>query len=220
MFEATKIISQNNDWIAFVFLMILFLLTLNKLFFNDRILHTSTLFLQKRFLLIYYNKEKSVVFNLFQVIFFLIKILVISLIAYHINVFFKIYENINGLKGYSILLGGVVIYFLFHYLIGVFIAEILNFGKIYNKIVYEKISYFNNLILWVLPFLIIYTYTHSFNTFFFNILFFLSLLLLAIRYGLLLYNNKNLIFNNIFYFILYLCALEIAPFVIILKLTN
>lgn len=220
MFEATKIISQNNDWMAFVFLMILFLLTLNKLFFNDRILHTSTLFLQKRFLLIYYNKEKSVVFNLFQVIFFLIKILVISLIAYHINVFFKIYENINGLKGYSILLGGVVIYFLFHYLIGVFIAEILNFGKIYNKIVYEKISYFNNLILWVLPFLIIYTYTHSFNTFFFNILFFLSLLLLAIRYGLLLYNNKNLIFNNIFYFILYLCALEIAPFVIILKLTN
>lgn len=219
MFEATKIISQNNDWMAFVFLMILFLLTLNKLFFNDRILHTSTLFLQKRFLLIYYNKEKSVVFNLFQVIFFLIKILVISLIAYHINVFFKIYENINGLKGYSILLGGVVIYFLFHYLIGVFIAEILNFGKIYNKIVYEKISYFNNLILWVLPFLIIYTYTHSFNTFFFNILFFLSLLLLAIRYGLLLYNNKNLIFNNIFYFILYLCALEIAPFVIILKLT-
>ncbi|SFS39568.1 protein of unknown function [Lutibacter maritimus] len=220
MFEATKIISQNNDWMAFVFLIILFLLTLNKLFFNDRILHTSTLFLQKRFLLIYYNKEKSVVFNLFQVIFFLIKILVISLIAYHINVFFKIYENINGLKGYSILLGGVVIYFLFHYLIGAFIAETLNFGKIYNKIVYEKISYFNNLILWVLPFLIIYTYTHSFNTFFFNILFFLSLLLLAIRYGLLLYNNKNLIFNNIFYFILYLCALEIAPFVIILKLTN
>lgn len=220
MFEATKIISQNNDWMAFVFLMILFLLTLNKLFFNDRILHTSTLFLQKRFLLIYYNKEKSVVFNLFQVIFFLIKILVISLIAYHINVFFKIYENINGLKGYSILLSGVVIYFLFHYLIGVFIAEVLSFGKIYNKIVYEKISYFNNLILWVLPFLIIYTYTHSFNTFFFNILFFLSLLLLAIRYGLLLYNNKNLIFNNIFYFILYLCALEIAPFVIILKLTN
>ena len=220
MFEATKIISQNNDWMAFVFLMILFLLTLNKLFFNDRILHTSTLFLQKRFLLIYYNKEKSVVFNLFQVIFFLIKILVISLIAFHINVFFKIYENINGLKGYSILLSGVIIYFLFHYLIGVFIAEVLSFGKIYNKIVYEKISYFNNLILWVLPFLIIYTYTHSFNTFFFNILFFLSLLLLAIRYGLLLYNNKNLIFNNIFYFILYLCALEIAPFVIILKLTN
>ncbi len=220
MFEATKIISQNNDWMAFVFLMILFLLTLNKLFFNDRILHTSTLFLQKRFLLIYYNKEKSVVFNLFQVIFFLIKILVISLIAYHINVFFKIYENINGLKGYSILLSGVIIYFLFHYLIGVFIAEVLSFGKIYNKIVYEKISYFNNLILWVLPFLIIYTYTHSFNTFFFNILFFLSLLLLAIRYGLLLYNNKNLIFNNIFYFILYLCALEIAPFVFILKLTN
>ena len=51
MFEAKEIISQNNDWITLVFLLILFLLAINKLLFNDRILHTSTLFLQKKYLI-------------------------------------------------------------------------------------------------------------------------------------------------------------------------
>lgn len=219
MFEAKEIISQNNDWITLVFLVILFLLTINKLLFNDRILHSSTLFLQKRFLLIYFNKEKSIIFNLFQITFFLIKVLVISLITYHVNYFFKINTSIYGAKGYGVILICVVSYFFIHYLIGIFLAEILSFQKTFRKIVYDKINYFNNLILWVLPFLIIYSYTDSFKVLFFNVLLFLSLLLLVLRYSLLLYNNKNLIFNNIFYFILYLCALEIAPFVIILKLT-
>lgn len=219
MFEATKIISENNDWISLVFLMILILLTINKLLFNDRILHTSTLFLQKKFLLIYFSKEKSIVFNLFQILLFLVKILTVSLLIFHSNNYFNSTPNFNNLKGYGIILMFVSFYFLIHYLVGVFLSETLSFQKAFRRIVYDKLSYFNNLILWVLPFLILYTYTNSFKLVFFNIMFFLFIILLVVRYGLLLANNKNLIFNNIFYFILYICALEIAPFVFILKLT-
>ena len=87
MFEAKEIISQNNDWMSFVFLGVLCLLTFIKIRYNDRILHTSTLFFQKKYLSIYYNKEKNTVFNGFQIPFFLIKTLIISLLLYHINVF-------------------------------------------------------------------------------------------------------------------------------------
>lgn len=219
MFEAKEIISQNNDWMTLVFLLILLLLAVNKLLFNDRILHTSTLFLQKKYLLIYYSKDKSVVFNPFQIIFFSIKILVISLITFHINAFFNLSTAFFGLKGFVYLLISVLLYFVIHYLFGVFLAVTLNFNKVYKRIVYDKISYFNNLILWILPFLVFYSFSSSLKVIFFNIMFFLFLLLLLVRYGLVLNNNKNLFFSNIFYFILYLCALEIAPFVLILKLT-
>ena len=59
----------------------------------------------------------------------------------------------------------------------------------------------------------------QFDDLIFKITIFVFLFLLIIRYSLLLINNKKLIFNNLFYFILYLCALEIVPLVIILKLT-
>ncbi|WP_372744919.1 DUF4271 domain-containing protein [Lutibacter sp.] len=219
MFEASKIISENNDWMTFVFLFILVLLTANKLLFNNRILHTGTLFLQKKFLLIYFGKDKSVVFNLFQIVLFSIKVLSISLIIYHINNYFKINSSLEGFVGYIIIASCLTLYFVIHYLLGVFLAAILNFQKAYKKVVYDKLSYFNNLILWILPFLVVYSYTSVLRVLFFNILLFLFIGLLVVRYLLLLTNNKNLIFNNIFYFILYLCALEIAPFVIILKLT-
>jgi hypothetical protein len=35
---------------------------------------------------------------------------------------------------------------------------------------------------------------------------------------LLFVNNKNLILNKLFYFILYICALEIAPLLFIYKM--
>lgn len=220
MFEAKEIISQNNDWMSFVFLGVLCLLTFIKIRYNDRILHTSTLFFQKKYLSIYYNKEKNTVFNGFQIPFFLIKTLIISLLLYHINVFFNISSDIIGFWGYGKILIYVSIYFLIRYVIGMTISEVLSFQKPYRKMVFDKLNYFNNVILWIIPMVLIYSYVNSYKIFFFNILFLISIALLVVRYGLLLANNKNLIFNNIFYFILYLCALEIAPFVIIFKLTN
>ena len=220
MFEAKEIISQNNDWISFIFLGVLCLLTLIKIRYNDRIIHTSTLFFKKKYLSIYFSKEKNSVFNGFQIPFFLIKTVIISLLLYHINVFFNINSGIIGFQGYGKILICVSIYFLIRYLIGVTISEVLSFQKPHRKVIFDKLNYFNNVILWILPVALIYTYTAVYKVFFFNILFLISIVLLVVRYGLLLVNNKNLIFNNIFYFILYLCALEIAPFVIIFKLTN
>ena len=219
MFEATARISPNNDWISAIFLLIFALLTLTKVLFGDRIFHSYTLFLQKKYMLIYYGKDKSIVLNVFQLLLFFIKFLVLALLLFYINSFFKFNALFYELKGYLILLAGVTAYFCIRLCVEWFLARILNFEKSYKKILYDKISYFNNLILWVLPFIIVYTYSPSFEVLFFNILIVVSLVLFIIRYALLMNSNKNLIFNNLFYFILYLCALEISPVVIVLKLT-
>jgi hypothetical protein len=55
MFEAKEIFTKNNDWILFIFLFILFLLAIVRLSFKDRLLHTNTLFIQKKYLKQYFN---------------------------------------------------------------------------------------------------------------------------------------------------------------------
>ena len=219
MNEALKIIHQNNDWVTFVFLAILILLTIVKLLFSDQLKYTSALFLSKKYLLIYFNKDKKIVFNLFQILLFFIQILVISTLFHLILTHFKPnFSEIKPLKSYFFILFSVATYFGLKYLTGYTLAYLFNIQKKYSQIVHEKTNYLNNLVIWVLPLLIISIYSVKYQIFFLKSTVLLFIILLISRYALLILNNKKLIFINLFYFILYLCALEIAPLVIILKL--
>jgi len=219
MFEATKILHQNSDWITLILVVVFFILALLKVLFKNRLYHESTLFFSKKYLSIYFSKEKNRILNLFQVALFFVQLLVLSLLFYFINVYFKIYPNSLNFNAYMFIFLVIGLYFSMHFLIGLLLAYIFNFKNEYSKVIYSKISYFNNLILWVLPFLIFSIYANKFQELFLKITFLLVILLLVLRYILLLYNNKKFIYNNFFYFILYLCALEIAPLIIVLKLT-
>jgi len=219
MFEAKEIIHQNHHWVSLVFLAILIFLTWAKVLYKDRLLHTASLFFANKYLFIYFNKEKNDVINLFQFLLFMVQLLVLALLIYFANNLWQFSDKLNALNGYLLLVAGVGLYFCLRYLIGLFLSEILNIKSKYNRIVYDKISYFNNLILWILPFLLLSVYANIYKEFFFKITFFVLVILLILRYGLVLANNKKLIVNNLFYFILYICALEIAPLAIILKLT-
>ncbi len=219
MFEAKEIIHQNHHWISLVFLAILIFLTWAKVMYKDRLLHTASLFIANKYLFIYFNKEKNDILNLFQFLFFMVQILTISLVFYFANNLWQFSAKLNAFNGYLLLVAGVGTYFCLRYLIGLFLAEIFNIKNKYNRIIYDKVSYFNNLILWILPFLILSAYANIYKEFFLKITFIVLVLLLILRYVLVLANNKKLIVNNLFYFILYICALEIAPLAIILKLT-
>ena len=219
MFEAKEIIYQNDYWISLVFLAILIFLTLAKVLYKDRLHNTAVLFLSKKYLYIYFGKEKSDVLNLFQFLLFMAQLLEVSLLLYFANSLWFFSSKLNGLNGFLLLVGSVALYFCFRYLIGLFLAEIFDIKDKYNKLVYDRSSYLNNLILWILPFLVFSAYATFYNELFFKITFFMLIILLILRYSLVLGNNKKLIFNNLFYFMLYLCALEIAPLAIILKLT-
>ena len=218
MFEAKEIFSQNNDWITLVFFTIFVILVIIKLYFNERLRYLSILFFSKKYLAIYYNKEKNI-FNYFQILFFLVQILTFSLIIFEIIKYNN--PNFTSLNGhiFVIILAAVSLYFIIRFFIGLFLAAIFNLSGIHKKILYEKTSYFNSLSVSVLPFLLFLFYTDSYQILFLRIVLIIFVTLLLLRYMLVLRNNKKLIFSNLFYFILYLCALEIAPLVIILKLT-
>ena len=218
MFEASKIIHQNNDWITLIFIFIFMVLTVLKVVYKKRLSNGLTFFISKKYLSIYYHKEKNKLLNLFQSLFFIVQLLVVSLIIYLANTYFHFQPKLLTFSGYILLFFGVALYFSLRYLIGLLFALLFDFKKEFRKIVYDKTNYLNNLILWILPFLVVSIYIPEQKKFL-EFTFLVFILLLILRYSLLLINNKNLIYNNLFYFILYLCALEIAPLIIVLKLT-
>lgn len=218
MFEAKEIILQNNDWVTFVFLAILLFLTTAKVLFSDRLLHLSTLFLSNKYFLIYFNKEKNNLLNLFQILLFVVQLLVLSLLLYYINAYFQLKPEFSGLNNYLLIIVGVSLYVGLRFFSGIFLAYIFNLKEVHKKLTNEKVNYLNNLILWLIPLLVVHEYITYYKNFILIIAFLIVILLLVIRYGLLLSNNKKLFFNDLFYFIMYLCALEIAPLIIFFKL--
>ena len=217
MTGATEILRQNNDWITFVFLIILFLLAVAKFFFRDKLLHTGTLILYKKYLLIYFNKDKNVILNKFQGLLFIIQILALSIIFFVGNSYLTNGAHLRSIFDFYLILGAVAAYFCFRYIIGFLLAFALNIKNVHTKIVYDKTSYFGNIILWIIPLLLLSVYASDYRELFIAITLIMFVFLLVVRYVLFLSNNKKLIFNNLFYFILYICALEIAPLIIILK---
>lgn len=219
MAEALKIIYQNKDWITIVFLVILVILTITKVVYNERLSRTNVFFLSRKYLSIYFNKEKRKLLNGFQILLFSVQLLALSLLIFLTNVYFQFEVELLNFKGYTLILFWVSLYYSSRYLLGLLLAYLFNFINEYSKIVFDKSNYFNNVILWLLPFLILSVYSRYYNKLFFEITAMLFVFLLIVRYILMLIMNKKLIFNNLFYFILYICALEIAPLIIVLKLT-
>lgn len=219
MIEAEKIINQNNDWITVVFLIILIVLAIQKFYFRNMQLHTSVFFLKKNKLASYFNKEKNIFFNLYQVLSFIVQLASISLLLYFLTDILEVKTTDSNLNLFIKIVFIVSFYFLIRFVIGVFLASIFNLEILHKKVFYEKTNFFNNLVLWMLPFLVFISYSKQVGSLFIKITVTFFILLALIRYALLIINNKKLAFNNLFYFILYLCVLEIAPLVIIIKLT-
>lgn len=219
MHEATEIVIQNQDWTTYVYLVIFISLVAVRLLFDKRLYRNTTLFLSRKYLAIYFNREKRNTLTLFQTILIIPQILVLALICTYFGNFFYPNELALSFETFYKILIGVILYFGLRYLMGILISSILNLRKSHNRILYEKTSYFNNIILWILPLLVLTTYTpynHEFILKFTGIIF---IILACMRYGLLIINNKKLIISNLFYFILYLCTLEIVPLIIISKTT-
>jgi hypothetical protein len=215
MFNAEEIIQTNNNWITYVFIMVLIILAVLNTFFGKRLSRTNQMLLNKSFLQIYYNKEKGKLLTKNSFLFFTIQVLSISLLLYLFFSTFSVKKfNFNT---YLMLFAFVCSYFILRFLIGYFLAELFEIKNLFFKILFEKVNYLSNVILWILPLLLLSSYITFSKVMVIKLTFLFFITLLISRYFMILNNNKKLILNNLFYFILYICALEIAPLILIVK---
>jgi hypothetical protein len=117
---------------------------------------------------------------------------------------------------YSLLFSFILFYFIVRHVLDFVLSNILGLSTITKYFLLTKSGYLYSLCISLFPAIIIYQYAFQ------NSLFLLSFfgILFIFRAFLILNNNKRIVIRKLFYFILYFCTLEIAPLLIVYKITT
>jgi hypothetical protein len=157
--------------------------------------------------------ENTSLLNPFQSILFLFSVFVLSLLFYNLIVKLDI-QTSNGFYTYFLIFTGVFSYLVLKWLLEYLFSILFLINKQIRFFLVSKSSYLYSISFFLLIGIILTEYSQL-NT---SFLIYLSATLFLIRFLLHLVNNKKLILSKLFYFILYLCAFEIAPLCILFKL--
>jgi hypothetical protein len=217
MFEGIERLSLSEDWITVILVLALVLIAVLKFSYNERFVKLFSLSYSDKYFT-NYSKSKPLIFNSFHLMFFIIINFNISLLIYYAIKAFNPLKITNDFSFYVQIILILLLYFILRYLIGNLLSIIFSLPEEQNRITFLKISNLAYLSVLFFPLLVLINYS-SLAIHKVLIIFSLTIaiILLFVRYYSIL---KNLIlnFNSFFYIFLYICALEIAPILVIYKM--
>ncbi len=207
----------TNNWVTIVIiLMIGILVALNFLYKIQFSKFISLTFINQYFA-DYANKTSSL-FNPFNLFLFLFQISAYTLLLLKVNVLLTVTIEKNQLFSFfktALLLTSI---YVIRYFIGKVIAVIVQMEKEQNLLTFIKMSHLSKISILIFPAIIILYYSPSNSDLLSKIIIVLTGIILLFKYLQILSQNQKMIFSNLFYFILYLCALEITPLLYFFKL--
>jgi hypothetical protein len=109
------------------------------------------------------------------------------------------------------------LFILLKFFLEKFIGWLFNFKKKCDNYLTIKFKYLGTIGLYILILNIVCIYSSGYNYELVYISLIISLLCLIISYFTIFFSFKNIIYKNWFYFILYLCTLEIIPYYYIIS---
>ncbi|ETN93777.1 protein of unknown function [Zhouia amylolytica] len=160
-----------------------------------------------------YSKEKSHTHNWFNIFLLLVQVITLGFLCKISIDFFDLSIQANILT----ITAFILLVILFKYYLEKTIATVFNINSFAESYHFEKLSYLNLSCLLSLPFITLLIYSDLNKKILFFSTISLFILLNVISFVLILKNHQKIIRYNLFYFILYLCALEIAPILILVK---
>ena len=211
--EPVQRVIHNIDWItAIIFSSILFMVIAKNLFYN-KFLNFIILPFNNKYIFMYNKKDKLL--NWFNIFFTIFQLLNFSLFIYLASNILSNSESDKYPVFFSIILG-----FLFLFLIGKILLQmgggfVFNNNKIISEFIFKKLSYLNYSSIIMLAANIIIAYLLKDSKIIVFVSIFLIVVVNVIGWITIIKNYQKVISSYFFYFILYLCALEIAPIVII-----
>lgn len=205
----------STDWAAYLLVACFVLFALSKYFYPKRFHEFSLLPITNQYFFVHgKNDELNHPFNMML---FVVQIICVSIFVF---LLFKVYNPSEIQKNEWLFLQictAYGVFILIKFSLEKIVANIFSMDELINNYLYQKLSYRNFLgILFFLGnlfFLYVYPPTRITLVIFGG--FALALNAIALLYSYK--KNGKLIFSNFFYFILYLCALEIAPYIILYK---
>jgi len=165
-----------------------------------------------------FRGKKNKAFHPFNILLFFVHLISFSLLFYLVFNFFWKDPALDPIFIFIRIATAYGSFVLLKFGLEKIIGNVFGLDNYIDSYVYQKISYRNfiGLVLLIPSLIFIYTLTPTALSLYILI----GIVILTNIFSLLLIYQKNqsLITGNWFYFILYLCALEIAPYIILYKL--
>ena len=202
---------ESLDWITFILVGCVILVTVLRVVYPKRFDDFIKLPISNNYFLTKGKFEELK--HPFSMLFFLIQVLTLSLFIY-------LFFLEKGTFGAMIFIKIVLASFSFILIktgIEKLIGSIFDIETIINKYIFTKLSYRNFISLSLIALNFIFYFSIEPNI---ELLFIFSGFIILLNLFILFINYKNyrsLIFSNFFYFLLYICALEISPYLILYK---
>lgn len=217
MFEGLERVVYTKDWITMVLMLVLLSITMLKFSYSERFSKLFSLLYSEKYFT-NYSKTKPLIFNKFHLYFFLIILFNISLLLFF---GFKAFGSVIIVNDFNFFIKIIVIAILYvsmRYLGGYLLALMFGISEFHKHLTLLKISNLSLVFVFCFPLLILINYSSSyFHNFFITFSIISMLAMLLIRYFVIVKKIREN-FNIFFYLILYICALEIAPIIVIYKM--
>ena len=202
-------IMETRDWATVLFVVALLLVAITKSVFENRFSDYIRLIVSDKYIKVY--RDSSHLMSGFTILLFIVQL--ISL-AFFIQLVFSYFGHASKTDWilFIQIFTFLVVYIQSKFLIEKIIATAFNIEEFTEQFNLQKVSYRTYIGLLILPIDIILFYNDNPSK---NLIYAFIAIVLAINmltYLVSLKNYQNLLFGKLFYFILYLCALEIAPY--------
>jgi hypothetical protein len=200
---------ENKDWATILFVISFAVIAMTKSAFENRFTDFAKLIYSDKYTNIY--KDSSNLKSGFTISLFFVQIISLAFFIQLSLAFFGYASKTDWIL-YIQIITFLIFFVLSKFLIEKIIATAFDIEEFVEQFNLQKVTFRTYIGLFILPINIILFYYDSISR---NILIFFIAMVLIINtftYLVSIKNYQNIIFSKLFYFILYLCALEIAPY--------
>jgi hypothetical protein len=202
-------IVENKDWATALFIFAFVLIAIAKSMFENRFNEFSRLIISDKYIKVY--RDSSQMSSWFTVSLFVVQLISLSFFIQLALHTFGIVSKTDWLI-YIQIITFLTFYILSKYLIELIIATSFDIEEFVEQFNLQKVSYRTYIGVFLLPINCFLFYSDSISKEL--LLGFIAIVLIInlFTYLVSLKNYQNILMSKLFYFILYLCALEIAPY--------
>ena len=210
--QALEKIVINTNWISIILVFLFAIIAVLKIIDGDKLKGYVFALFNKGFIQDEVEENTSFFSSFYSLLFIFSSVvlaLVTSLLVAETN------KNTSfSLSSFFLILGIIWSYFTIKSLLEIGVIRLFFIKKEVRFYVVSKFGYLYSISF----FLIIFFVLFRFGPLNFSFFIAATLGLFFLKFVFQVVNNKNLVFGKLFYFILYLCAFEIAPLLIMFKL--
>ena len=200
---------ESNDWATLIFIVALLLLVVARTAFETRFNDFIRLLVSDKYTKIY--RDSSHLWSGFNILLFVVNLIALSFFIQMILVHFD-YGTKKDWMLFARIFTGLGVFILSKFLIEKIIAVIFDIEELIDAFNLQKVNFRTYIGILLLPVAALLYYGNYTTNSLIIVLLSILLIINLLTYLISLRNHQNIIISKLFYFILYLCALEITPY--------